>query len=55
MSFPLGKSPQHPELGSETAEVPRSGGFEAMAMSRRHVLYPIVEKALATIATCGAG
>ena len=47
VSFPLGKSPQHPELGSETANIPRSGGFEAMARSPKgRYLYPIVEKAL---------
>jgi glycerophosphoryl diester phosphodiesterase len=48
ISFPQGKSPQHPELGSETANVPRSGGFEAMAASPKgRYLYPILEKALA--------
>jgi glycerophosphoryl diester phosphodiesterase len=45
--FPLGKSPQNPDLGDEQANVQRSGGFEAMARSTdgRH-LYPIVENAL---------
>lgn len=47
VAFPLGKSPQNPGLGSEQANVQRSGGFEAMAQSpdRRH-LYPIVENSL---------
>ena len=47
ISSPLGKSPQHPELGAETPNVQPSGGFEAMAKSRNgRYLYPIVEKAL---------
>ena len=47
VSFPLGRSPQHPELGSATPNVPRSGGFEALAQSPKgRYLYPIVEKAL---------
>lgn len=45
--FPLGKSPQNPDLGDEDAVVQRSGGFEAMAQSAdRRYLYPIVENAL---------
>lgn len=45
--FPLGKSPQNPDLGGEQPNVQRSGGFEAMARSTdgRH-LYPIVENVL---------
>ena len=44
---PLGKSPQNPRLGSGTANVPRSGGFEAMAKSPNgRYLYPILEKGL---------
>ena len=45
--FPDGKSPDHPTLGDETPNLPRSRGFEALASSpdgRR--LYPIVEGAL---------
>ncbi len=45
--FPGGKSPDNPTLGSETPNLPRSRGFEALAGSpdgRR--LYPIVEGAL---------
>ena len=45
--FPLGKSPQNPDLGDEQANVQRSGGFEAMAQSQdRRYLYPIVENSL---------
>lgn len=45
--FPLGKAPQNPDLGGAVANVPASGGFEAMARSRDgRYLYPIVEKAL---------
>lgn len=45
--FPLGKSPQNPNLGDDEAVVQRSGGFEAMAQSTdRRYLYPIVENAL---------
>ena len=45
--FPLGKSPQNPDLGDEQATVQRSGGFEAMAASTDgRYLYPIVENAL---------
>ena len=45
--FPLGKSPQNPELGDEQPTVQRSGGFEAMAQSTdRRYLYPIVENSL---------
>lgn len=45
--FPLGKSPQNPDLGDEAPVVQRSGGFEAMAQSSdRRYLYPIVENAL---------
>ncbi|MEV7396916.1 esterase-like activity of phytase family protein [Aeromicrobium sp. NPDC092404] len=45
--FPLGKSPQNPDLGGEAPKVQRSGGFEAMAQSTdRRRLYPVVENAL---------
>ena len=45
--FPLGKSPQNPDLGDESPLVQRSGGFEAMAQSPdRRFLYPVVENAL---------
>lgn len=45
--FPLGKSPQNPDIGGEQPTVQRSGGFEAMAQSTdRRYLYPIVENAL---------
>jgi len=45
--FPGGKSPDNPTLGTGTANVPRSRGFEAMAGSRNgRYLYPIVEGAL---------
>lgn len=45
--FPLGKSPQNPDLGDDQANVQRSGGFEAMAQSQdRRYLYPIVENSL---------
>jgi hypothetical protein len=47
ISSSLGKSPQHPELGSETPNTQRSGGFEAMAKSPNgRYLYPIMEKGL---------
>ncbi|MBJ7355948.1 esterase-like activity of phytase family protein [Nocardioides sp.] len=45
--FPDGKSPQHPELGSETPRIPASRGFEALAASPDGSrLYPVVEGAL---------
>ncbi|KRC64253.1 hypothetical protein ASE12_05415 [Aeromicrobium sp. Root236] len=45
--FPLGMSPQNPELGDAQPNVQRSGGFEAMAESKDgRFLYPIVESAL---------
>ncbi|KQV73578.1 hypothetical protein ASC61_00270 [Aeromicrobium sp. Root344] len=47
VAFPLGMSPQNPRLGDEQPNVPRSGGFEAMAESTDgRDLYPIVESAL---------
>ena len=47
ISLPLGKSPQHPTLGTETPNTQRSGGFEAMAASPNgRYLYPILEKGL---------
>ncbi|MET0468012.1 MAG: esterase-like activity of phytase family protein [Aeromicrobium sp.] len=47
VSSPLGKSPQHPDLGTEKPSTQQSGGFEAVAQSadRRH-LYPITENGL---------
>ncbi|MFP5283869.1 MAG: esterase-like activity of phytase family protein, partial [Actinomycetes bacterium] len=46
--FPGGKSPDNPTLGAgETANVPRSRGFEALAGSQNgRYLYPVVEGAL---------
>jgi len=47
--FLRGKSPQNPTLGTDQANVPASGGFEATAQSPNgRYLYPIVEKALIT-------
>ncbi len=43
------KSPQNPFLGSETPNLPRSKGFEGMAISLDgKTLYPMLEGALAT-------
>ena len=45
--FPLGGSPQNPDLGGDDEVTQSSGGFEATAMSRNgRFLYPILEKAL---------
>ena len=45
--FVGGKSPDNPTLGGETAKVPRSRGFEALAGTKNgRRLYPIVEGAL---------
>jgi len=45
--FPLGMSPQNPDLGGSQPNVQRSGGFEAMAESTDgRFLYPVVESAL---------
>lgn len=45
--FPLGKSPQSPELNGAAANTRASGGFEALAQSpNKRYLYPIVEKSL---------
>ncbi len=47
VGFPLGKSPQHPELGDEQPRTRASGGFEAMAASPdSRYLYPILENGL---------
>jgi glycerophosphoryl diester phosphodiesterase len=47
VSSPLGKSPQHPELGDEQPRTQQSGGFEAMAQSAdRRYLYPVTENGL---------
>jgi hypothetical protein len=43
------KSPQNPTLGGGTANLPRSRGFEGMAMSKDgKTLYPMLEGALTT-------
>ena len=45
--FPLGGSPQNPQLGGQAPATQQSGGFEATAASPDHrYLYPILEKAL---------
>ncbi|MCW2810844.1 MAG: glycerophosphodiester phosphodiesterase [Friedmanniella sp.] len=45
--FPLGGSPQNPELNGAAPVTRQSGGFEALAASAsRRYLYPIVEKSL---------
>jgi hypothetical protein len=44
---PLVQSPDHPLLGSATPNLPRSRGFEGMALSAdRRFLYPMLEGAL---------
>jgi hypothetical protein len=43
------KSPQNPFLGTETPNLPRSKGFEGMAIAvNGKTLYPMLEGALAT-------
>lgn len=47
VQFPLGKSPQNPELAGEVPNTQQSGGFEAMAQSTdKRYLYPVTEKGL---------
>ncbi len=47
IAFPLGKSPQNPNLDGDTPNTRASGGFEAMAQAPNgRFLYPIVEKGL---------
>ena len=42
------RSPQNPELGNAVPNLPRSGGFEGMALSADHtVLFPMLERPLA--------
>ncbi|HWT93010.1 MAG TPA: esterase-like activity of phytase family protein, partial [Solirubrobacteraceae bacterium] len=46
--LPKVKSPDNPYLGDRTANLPGSGGFEGMAISRDgRTLYPTLEKAIA--------
>lgn len=47
VDFPLGRSPQHPELGTDAPLTRASGGFEAMAKSPDgRYLYPVLENSL---------
>lgn len=47
ISLPGVRSPQHPDLGDEPANLPRSGGFEGMALSADgSMLFPILEHPL---------
>jgi hypothetical protein len=48
ISLPGVRSPQHPQLGDELPNLPRSGGFEGMALSADGtMLFPMLELPLA--------